>query len=221
MRSLKFLVPAGVAMLVLAGCSTEEEAPPAPETTSSSTSSSAGTSTSEAEEPEAAVASNTIVDVDEADFTPSNASSIRQFILADGTTQCVYSGVGLSCQANIVDAPMVEGADGQPTPANSVAFAGDSVTYQSLTFPGGAEAPRVLAPNERLSSFGYSCTATGDSSLTCDGPEGSASIDNGLVSGATVPPMPESDEAGADAGADEEDGASGAVDELRDLFRGN
>lgn len=219
MRALKFMVPVGVAMLVLAGCSNNDDnnnAAPAPEMTSST---SASPTTSESEETEAAVESNVIVDVDEADYTPSDAPNARQFVLADGTTQCVYNQLGatnyLSCEADIVNPPMVEGADGQQAPANAVAFTGDSVTYQALTFPGGSEQPNVLETNERLSAFGFSCLAGGSATVTCDGPEGTVTIDNGNVTGASVPEPTDNTAPEGDTGTNSE---PGALDDLRGLL---
>lgn len=221
MRALKLMVPVGVAMLVLAGCSTDDNnnGAPAPETTSST---SASPTTSESEDTEAAVESNTIVDVDEADYTPSDAPNARQFVLADGSTQCVFNQLGatnyLSCEANIVNAPMVEGADGQEAPANSVAFTGESVTYQALTFPGGSEQPKVLETNQRLSAFGFSCLAGGPATVTCDGPEGSVTIDNGNVTGASAPEPVNATDPEADTEVGDE---PGALDDLRGLLGAN
>ncbi|MDO5732124.1 hypothetical protein [Corynebacterium sphenisci] len=211
MRSPLALLAGLAAAALLAGCDGADE-PPAPTTT---TAESTTTRTAEqTEKIDPSPTSRSIIAVDEADFTPPDGPNARIFVLADGTTTCYYNEIGdgryLSCGGEFTDPPMVEGPDGRPTPANAVSFTPEGILFQSLTFPGGAYSPRTLNAGEALTAYGYTCTAEGPSAVTCTGPQGTAAIRDGRVTGATVPePAEPAAEDPEEPAADAADGAEG------------
>ncbi len=242
MRTKEMFVPgviAAVATLALAGCGNLGEGAQAPATsntastsgisqpapssasTKSSPSSSSSKSPSPTKSPNADgssqgdPSSSGIVNVPESDFTPADGPNARVFKLADGTTKCFMNNLAgesfLSCQAAFVDPPLVTDGQGREVPANAVSWHTGGVTYETLTFPATGDV-KTLEPNQRLQAFGYTCTAYGPSSLECSGAPGTASINNGTVTGASVPnKAPENSQQPAPAGSGAPAGPLGPV----------
>lgn len=207
--------------LLLAGCQDEGGSSVAPESPTAGTSNSKdaadkkdnkSTEGSEAAKSESAsesataeetsekekveIAADGVRIVDPAGFTPPDpgGENSRIFVLQDGVTECFMNDVSgdsyMACRTNMVNPPMVQDYYGTEIPANAVSWNPSGVTYETMQFP--AKYPsKTLAPGERLESFGFSCTASGPATVACSGPTGSATIDNGNVSGAKVPPKKE------------------------------
>ncbi|MBV7294684.1 hypothetical protein KRX51_01965 [Corynebacterium sp. TAE3-ERU12] len=199
-------VVAVAALTALSGCSGDQEPN---EPTSNDQSLPPSTTTTVTTKTETETSSTTAEPagpsvVDEADFTPPDGPNARLFVLADGYTSCFYNQLGaenyLSCRSNFTNPPNVVGPDGDEVPANAISFTPDGIYYQSLVFPDTGYQPKTLNAGETLESFGFSCTANGAASVACTGPQGTASIDNGTVTGAEVPPP----EAGAQPSEAEE-----------------
>lgn len=228
MRSPLALLAGLAAAALLAGCGTADDDAPAPPPATAETTTT--TTAEQTEKVDPSPTSRSIITVDEADFTPPDGPNARIFVLADGTTTCYFNEIGdgryLSCGGEFTDPPMVEGPDGRPTPANAVSFTPEGILFQSLTFPGGSYAPRTLNAGEALTAYGYTCTAEGPSAVTCTGPQGTAAIRDGQVTGATVPEPaepaaedPEEPTADAEDGAEGEDAGGGPLgDALGELF---
>lgn len=156
----------------------------------SSSSESASALPSESTSSESATQSAGIVDVPEAKFTPSDGPNARIFQLEDGVTKCFINDIAgdkyLACTTNMVNPPTVQDAAGNDVPANAVSWNPSGVTYETLQFPAAGNM-ETLHPNERLNALSYSCTSTGPSTVSCSGAPGTANIDNGTVTGASMP----------------------------------
>lgn len=193
-KSIVRMVAAVAAVgLFAAGCGSDDAEPDltASESTSQSsesTSTSSEESSSESSEPEAPPQ---IRDVDEAAYTPADGPQTRIFQLQDGATRCFLNNLAgdvfLACETNLAEPPEVQDGFGNPVPANAVSWNPDGVTFARLMFPPVAEVA-TLNPQERLSAFGFSCTAYGPATVECSGQPGTATIDSGQVIGASVPP---------------------------------
>lgn len=159
--------------------------------TSSMPSKSAESKASESAKPSSSeMSKDAIKDVPEEKFTPADGPNARIFQLEDGVTKCFINDIAgdkfLACTTNMVNPPVVQDAAGKDVPANAVSWNPSGVTYETLQFP-AAGSMETLHPNERLSALGYTCTAQGPATVQCSGAPGTATLDNGNVTGATVP----------------------------------
>ncbi|MFD5869233.1 hypothetical protein ACFWGD_11595 [Corynebacterium sp. NPDC060344] len=144
------------------------------------------------ETPQAPSSGPTVAEVPEDRFMPPGAQGARIFRLADGATECFANALGpdsfLTCRTNFANPPMVQSYDGGDVPANAVTWSpGAAPTFAHMNFPDNGFAPETLHPYERVSFFGFTCTAYGDATVECSGPGGRASLDAGNVTGAEVP----------------------------------
>lgn len=133
-----------------------------------------------------------ITDVPDSRFMPPGASAARVFRLADGVTECFANSLGpdsyLTCRTNFANPPMVQSYGGEQVPANAVTWApGAAPVFAHMNFPDAGHQPATLNAYERVKMFGFTCTAYGPATVECGGPGGSASLDAGNVTGATVP----------------------------------
>lgn len=224
MNKLMATIAAGGLMAFsLAGCGSDEPDSPgvaAPTSSSSATSKTSSSPKSTEEETESTASTESaetststetseITRVNEADYTPADGPNTRLFQLEDGTTRCFLNDLNgeayLACQVNLANPPMVDDGLGNKVPANAVSWNPGGVTYEVLTFPPTGEM-KTLPARSQLSSFGYTCSAYGPSTMECSGPAGSATIDNGNVTGAqmpmaNVPPAADGQPDGRDNGA--------------------
>ena len=211
MRKFSTFAALAASTLLLVGCGADGV--DSESETIADTSARPSTTASElAERPETSEATGgpTIADVPDDRFMPPGADNARVFRLADGATECFVNSLGgdpyLTCRTNFANPPMVPSYEGGQVPANAVTWSpGAAPTFAHMNFPDNGHVPETLHPYERVAMFGFTCTAYGDATVECSGPGGSASLDAGTVTGATVPepqeaPAPAPEEAPAPAG---------------------
>lgn len=198
MRKFPVFAALAASTLLLAGCgagsgdvgSSDDIKQAVPTSTADTLAEKSPTPSTSSKAPE----ENTVHDVPDSRFMPPDADNARIFRLADGVTQCFINSLGdeafLTCRTNFTNPPTVQDYFGDDVTANAVSWTPDGVIYAEMIFPqvGSME---TLAPYERFSAFGYTCTAYGPATVECSGPQGSATLDGGNVTGATVPPRKE------------------------------
>lgn len=206
MRKFTTFAALAASTLFLAGCSGDGGTDADPGTVADTGAVTSSSATPLAERPqEAAPAGPTVAEVPDDRFMPPGAQGARIFRLADGATECFANSLGsdsyLTCRTNFANPPMVPSYGGGQVPANAVTWTpGGAPSFAHMNFPDTGFGPETLHPYERVSMFGYTCTAYGPSTVECSGPGGSASLDAGNVTGAIVPepaPAPAPEEAPA------------------------
>lgn len=208
MRKFTTFAALAASTLFLAGCSGDDGTDADPGTVADTTATTSSSATPLAERPqEAAPAGPTVAEVPDDRFMPPGAQNARVFRLADGATECFANSLGpdsfLTCRTNFANPPMVQSYEGGQIAANAVTWSpGAAPTFAHMNFPDTGFGPETLHPYERVSMFGFTCTAYGDATVECSGPGGSASLDAGNVTGAIVPepqeaPAPAPEEAPA------------------------
>lgn len=197
MRKFSMFAAVAATTLLVVGCGTDDVDSES-ETIADTSARPSSTASELAERPETSAPSGgpTIADVPDDRFMPPGADNARVFRLADGATECFANSLGgdpyLTCRANFADPPMVESYEGGRVPANAVTWSpGAAPTFAHMNFPDNGFAPETLHPYERVSMFGFTCTAYGAATVECSGPGGSASLDAGSVTGAAIPELPE------------------------------
>ena len=206
MRKFTTFAALAASTLFLAGCFGDGGTDADPGTVADTTATTSSSATPLAEHPqEAAPAGPTVAEVPDDRFMPPGAQNARVFRLADGATECFANSLGpdsfLTCRTNFANPPMVQSYEGGQIAANAVTWSpGAAPTFAHMNFPDTGFGPETLQPYERVSMFGYTCTAYGPATVECSGPGGSASLDAGNVTGAIVPepaPAPAPEEAPA------------------------
>lgn len=192
MRTYTTLFALAASTVLLAGCAgggPETDSDTVAETATATETTTKRSTTAPTQE---APAARTVADVPEDRFMPPGAQGARVFTLADGVTGCFINSLGadsfLTCRTNFADAPMVQDYEGNDVAANAVSWTPDGVIYAHMSFPDNDHVPETLHPYERVAAFGFTCTAYGPATVECSGPQGSASLDAGSVTGAAVPP---------------------------------
>lgn len=211
MRKFPMFAALAASTLLLAGCSggSVDTGSQTVAGTSATQSSSASPLVEHSKAPQAP-SGPTVAEVPDGRFMPPGAQGARIFRLADGATECFANSLGsdsyLTCGTNFANPPMVPSYEGGQVPANAVTWTpGGAPSYAHMNFPDTGFGPETLHPYERVSMFGYTCTAYGPATVECSGPGGSASLDAGNVTGAAVPepqqaPAPAPEEAPAPEG---------------------
>lgn len=211
MRKFPVFAALAASTLLLAGCSggSVDTGSQTVADTSATQSSSASPLAEHSQAPQAP-SGPTVAQVPDDRFMPPGAQGARIFRLADGATECFANSLGsdsyLTCRTNFANPPMVPSYEGGQVPANAVTWTpGGAPSYAHMNFPDTGFGPETLHPYERMSMFGYTCTAYGPATVECSGPGGSASLDAGNVTGAAVPepqqaPAPAPEEAPAPDG---------------------
>ncbi len=192
MRKFTTFAALAASTLLLAGCSgggVDSESETIADTSSNTPTSAAPLNDGGANQGQSG---QKVTDVPDSRFMPPGASGSRIFRLADGATECFANSLGpdsfLTCRTNFANPPMVQSYGGEQVPANAVTWSpGAAPVYAHMNFPDTGHQPATLNAYERVKMFGFTCTAYGPATVECGGPGGSASLDAGNVTGATVP----------------------------------
>lgn len=206
MRKFSTIAALAASTLLLAACDGGSSAAPEP----SATSLVSATSTEAQAAPEENGSGDGITVVPGEKFMPNGVTTTRIFQLADGSTECFMNELSgdayLTCRADFAEPPMVKDYAGNDVAANAVTWTPNGVEFAVMDFP-QVSGIATLNPRERLEAFGFTCTAYGESTVECSGPQGAATIDNGQVTGASVPEPTQAPE--PDAGAPGAPGGEG------------